>query len=70
MCRFEFYFFVFNSGNTLIAQFRLSRFGYILFVIHMWHAEVFGLMRQESHAFSNSRIRISLDCHVLRVQAC
>jgi hypothetical protein len=70
MCCIEFYSFVFNSCNTLIAQFRLSRFGFILFVIHVLHAQIFGLTWQFSHVFSNSQIRINLDCHVLRVQAC
>jgi hypothetical protein len=62
--------FMFNSCNIFIAQFRLIRFGSILFVIHVLHAQIFGLMRKASHAFSNSRIRINLDCHVLWVQAC
>jgi hypothetical protein len=52
MCFFEFYFFVFNSCNTLIAQFRLIRFGSILFVIHVLHAQVIGLTWQAGHAFS------------------
>jgi hypothetical protein len=52
MCCFEFYFFVSNSCSTLIAQFRLIRFGSILFVIHVLHAQVFGLTRQAGHAFS------------------
>jgi hypothetical protein len=61
---------VFNSCNTLIAQFRLSRFGFILFMIHVLHVQVFDLTQQSSYVFSNSRIQINLDCHVLWVQAC
>jgi hypothetical protein len=52
MCCFEFYFFVFTSCNTLIAQFRLIRFGSILFLIHVLHAQVFVLTWQEGYAFS------------------
>jgi hypothetical protein len=43
---------MFNSCNTLIAQFRLIRFGSILFVIHVLHAQVFGLKWQAGHVFS------------------
>jgi hypothetical protein len=42
---------MFNSCNTLIAQFRLTRFGSILFVIHMLHAQIFGSMWRMGHAF-------------------
>jgi hypothetical protein len=52
MCCFEFYSFVFNLCNTLIAQFRLIRFVSILFVIHVLHAQIFGLTWQAGHAFS------------------
>jgi hypothetical protein len=30
---------MFNSCNTLIAQFRLTRFGFILFAIHMMRVQ-------------------------------
>jgi hypothetical protein len=61
---------MFNSRNTLIAQFRLTRFGSISFVTHVLHVQIFGLTWPTGHVFSNSRIRINLDCHVLWVQAC
>jgi hypothetical protein len=60
---------MFNSCNTLIAQFRLTRFGSILFVIHMLYVQIFNLMWCMGHVLSNSRIRINLDCFVLRIQA-
>jgi hypothetical protein len=43
---------VFNSCNTLISQFRLIRFDSILFVIHVLHAQFFGLTWQAGHAFN------------------
>jgi hypothetical protein len=61
---------MFNSCNTLIAQFRLIRFGSILFVIHMIYVQIFNLMWCMDHVLFNSRIQINLGCHVLRVQAC
>jgi hypothetical protein len=61
---------MFNSCNTLIAQFRLIRFGFILFMIYMMHVQVFSSMWCMDHVLLNSRIRINLDCHVLQVQAC
>jgi hypothetical protein len=61
---------MFNLCNTLIAQFRLTRFGSILFAIHMMHVQILNSMWRMDHALFNSRIRINLDCHVLRVQAC
>jgi hypothetical protein len=61
---------MFNSCNTLIAQFRLTRFGSILFAIYVLHAQIFGLMWQTCHVLFNSRIQVNLDCHVLRVQTC
>jgi hypothetical protein len=61
---------MFNSCNTLIAQFRLIRFGFTLFMIHMMYVQIFNSMKRMDHVLFNSRIRINLDCHVLRVQAC
>jgi hypothetical protein len=69
MCCFEFCF-MFNSCNTLIAQFRLIRFGFILFTIYMMRAQIFNSMWFMDHVLFNSRTQINLDCHVLRVQAC
>jgi hypothetical protein len=69
MCCFEFCF-MFNSCNTLIAQFRLARFGFILFAIHMMSVQIFNLMWCMDHVLFNSRTQINLDCQVLRVQAC
>jgi hypothetical protein len=69
MCFFEFCF-MFNSCNTLIAQFRLIRFGFMLFTIHMMHVQIFNSMWCMDHMLFNSRTQINLDCHVLRVQAC
>jgi hypothetical protein len=69
MCRFEFYF-MFNSCNTFIAQFRLIRFSFILFTIHMMYVQILNSMWRMDHVLFNSRTRINLDCHVLRVQAC
>jgi hypothetical protein len=69
MCFFEFCF-MFNSCNTLIAQFRLIRFNFILFTIHMMCIQIFNSMWCMDHLLFNSRTQISLDCHVLRVQAC
>jgi hypothetical protein len=69
MCCFEF-FFMFNSCNTLIAQFRLIRFSFILFMIHMMHIQISNLMWCMDHMLFNSRTQINLDCHVLQVQAC
>jgi hypothetical protein len=68
MCCFEF-FFMFNSCNTLIAQFGLIRFGFILFMIYMMHVQIFNSMWRMDHMHFNSQIRINLDCHVLLVQA-
>jgi hypothetical protein len=61
---------MFNSCNTLIAQFRLIRFGSIFFTIHMMYVQILNSMRRMDHVLFNSRIRINLDCHVLQVQAC
>jgi hypothetical protein len=61
---------MFNSCNTLIAQVKLTRFGSILFVIHMLCFQIFNSAWCVGHVLSNSRIQINLDCHVLRVQAC
>jgi hypothetical protein len=61
---------MFNSCNTLISQFRLTRFGSILFMIHMIRVQIFNSMCCMDHMLFNSRIRINLDCHVLWVQAC
>jgi hypothetical protein len=69
MCYFEFCF-LFNSCNTIIAQFRLTRFGSILFTIHMRRVQIFNSMWCMDHVLFNSRTQINLDCHVLRVQAC
>jgi hypothetical protein len=69
MCCSEFCF-MFNSCNTLIAQFRLIRFGFILFMIHMMRVQIFNPIWCMDHVLFNSRTRINLDCHVLRVQDC
>jgi hypothetical protein len=36
----------------------------------MLHVHIFGLIRHVDHVFFNSRTRINLSCHVLRVQVC
>jgi hypothetical protein len=69
MCCFEFCF-MFNSCNTLIAQFGLIRFGFILFTIHMMCIQFFNSMWCMDHVLFNSQTQVNLDCHVLRVQAC
>jgi hypothetical protein len=69
MCCFEFCS-MFNSCNTLIAQFRLTRFGFILFTIYMMCVQIFNSMWCMDHVLFNSWTQINLDCHVLRVQAC
>jgi hypothetical protein len=69
MCCFEFCF-MFNSCNTLIAQFRLTRFGIILFTNHMMYVQILNSLWRMDHVLFNSRTRINLDCHMLRVQAC
>jgi hypothetical protein len=61
---------MFNSCNTLIAQFRLIKFGFILFTIHVIHVQILNSMWRMDHVLFNSRIRTNLDCYVLRVQAC
>jgi hypothetical protein len=69
MCCFEFCF-MFNSCNTLIAQFRLIRFGFVLFTIHMMRIQIFNSMWCMDHVLFNSRTQINVDCHMLQVQAC
>jgi hypothetical protein len=61
---------MFNSCNTLFAQFRLISFGSILFMIHMMHFQIFNLKWCMDHVLFNSRIRVNLDCHMMWVQEC
>jgi hypothetical protein len=61
---------MFNLCNTLVAQFRLIRFGSILVTIHMMYAQILNSMWRMDHVLFKSRIRINIDCHVLRVEAC
>jgi hypothetical protein len=61
---------MFNSCNTLIAKFRLTRFGSILFTIHVVYVQILNSMWCMDHVLFNSRIQINLDYHVLQVQAC
>jgi hypothetical protein len=61
---------MFNSCNTLIAQFRLIRFGFILFTIHTMRVQIFNSMWCMDHVLFNRRTQINLGCHVLWVQAC
>jgi hypothetical protein len=68
MCCFEVCF-MSNLCNTLIAQFRLIKFGFILFAVHMMRVQNFNSMWCMDHVLFNSRTQINLDCHVLRVQA-
>jgi hypothetical protein len=61
---------MFNSCNTLFAQFRLIRFGSILFMIHMMRFQIFNSKWCMDHVLFNGRIRVNPDYHVLQVQAC
>jgi hypothetical protein len=49
--------FMFNSCNTIIAQFKLIRFGSTLFVIHVLHGQVFDLTWQAGHVLSVAEFR-------------
>jgi hypothetical protein len=46
---------MFNSRNTLIVQFRLIRFGFILFTIHMMCVQIFYSIWCMDHVLFNSR---------------
>jgi hypothetical protein len=45
---------MFNSCNTLIAQSRLIGFGFIFFVIHVLHFQIFGSIWQADHVTSRA----------------
>jgi hypothetical protein len=68
MCCFGFYF-MFNSHNTPLPNLDWLNSALSCFVILMLHIQISNSMLCMDHVLPNSRNRINLDCHVLRVQA-
>jgi hypothetical protein len=59
-----------NSCNTLLPNLDWFDSALSCLVIFTLHVHIFSLIRHVDHVFFNSRTRINLSCHMLRVQAC
>jgi hypothetical protein len=69
MCCFGFYF-MFNSRNTPLPNLDCLESALSCFTILMLHVQISNSMWCMDHVLPNSRARINLNCHVLRVKAC